>query len=57
MEDITNTAFDQVSDLFIGIPNTNTRHVIIKNITIKDCKKLNFEVDTPWVYGPSAKNI
>lgn len=49
-EDITNTAFDQVSDLFIGIPNTNTRHIIIKNIIIKDCKKLNFEVDTPWLY-------
>lgn len=49
-EDITNTAFDQVSDLFIGVPNTNTRHIIIKNIIIKDCKKLNFEVDTPWIY-------
>ncbi|WP_367363987.1 DUF3857 domain-containing protein [Candidatus Tisiphia endosymbiont of Nedyus quadrimaculatus] len=50
MEDITNTAFDQVSDLFIGVPNTNKKHTIIKNIIIKDCKKLNFEIDTPWIY-------
>ncbi|WP_341750823.1 hypothetical protein [Candidatus Tisiphia endosymbiont of Sialis lutaria] len=22
----------------------------IKNIIVKDCKKLNFEIDTPWIY-------
>ncbi|WP_341756348.1 MULTISPECIES: DUF3857 domain-containing protein [unclassified Candidatus Tisiphia] len=50
MEDITDIAFDQISDIFIGIPETNKKCMTIKNIIVKDCKKLNFEIDTPWIY-------
>ncbi len=49
-DDITHTASDQISDIFIGMPETNKKYMIIKNIIVKDCKKLNFEIDTPWIY-------
>ncbi|WP_264337134.1 MULTISPECIES: DUF3857 domain-containing protein [unclassified Wolbachia] len=50
LNDIVNTASDQVSDLFIGVPKTKESHMVIKDIKIKNCKNLNFEIDTPWLY-------
>lgn len=50
LNDVVNTASDQVSDLFIGVPKTKESHMIIKNIKIKNCESLNFEIDTPWLY-------
>ncbi|MCC8371605.1 MAG: DUF3857 domain-containing protein [Rickettsia endosymbiont of Pseudomimeciton antennatum] len=50
LNDITDTSFDQISDIFIGVPETNKKYMTIKNIIVKDCKKLNFEIDTPWIY-------
>lgn len=50
LNDVVNTASDQVSDLFIGIPKTKESHMIIKDIKIKNCESLNFEIDTPWLY-------
>lgn len=49
-DDVIDTSFDQISDIFIGTPETNKRYMTIKNIIVKDCKKLNFEIDTPWIY-------
>ncbi len=50
LNDVVNTASDQVSDLFIGVPKTKESHMIIKNIKIKNCESLNFEIDSPWLY-------
>ncbi|WP_341815414.1 MULTISPECIES: DUF3857 domain-containing protein [unclassified Wolbachia] len=50
LNDVVNTASDQVSDLFIGVPKTKESHMIIKDIKIKNCENLNFEIDTPWLY-------
>ncbi|MFV1010740.1 DUF3857 domain-containing protein [Wolbachia endosymbiont of Nasonia vitripennis] len=50
LNDVVNTASDQVSDLFIGVPKTKESHMIIKDIKIKNCENLNFEIDSPWLY-------
>lgn len=50
LNDIVNTASDQISDLFIGVPKTKESHMIIKDIKIKNCENLNFEIDSPWLY-------
>ncbi|WP_353277923.1 DUF3857 domain-containing protein [Wolbachia endosymbiont (group B) of Longitarsus flavicornis] len=50
LNDVVNTAYDQVSDLFIGVPKTKESHMIIKDIKIKNCENLNFEIDSPWLY-------
>ncbi|WP_407512542.1 DUF3857 domain-containing protein [Wolbachia endosymbiont of Trichogramma kaykai] len=50
LNDVVNTASDQVSDLFIGVPQTKESHMIIKDIKIKNCENLNFEIDSPWLY-------
>lgn len=50
LNDVVNTASDQVSDLFIGVPETKESHMIIKDIKIKNCENLNFEIDSPWLY-------
>ncbi|WP_250296253.1 DUF3857 domain-containing protein [Wolbachia endosymbiont of Oedothorax gibbosus] len=50
LNDIINTASDQISDLFIGVPQTKESHMVIKDIKIKNCENLNFEIDTPWLY-------
>ncbi|WP_224721462.1 DUF3857 domain-containing protein [Candidatus Wolbachia massiliensis] len=47
LNDIVNTASDQVSDLFIGVPKAKESHMIIKDIKIKNCESLNFEIDSP----------
>ncbi|WP_264730607.1 DUF3857 domain-containing protein [Wolbachia endosymbiont (group B) of Episyrphus balteatus] len=50
LNDVVNTASDQVSDLFIGVPKTKESHMIIKDIKIKNCENLNFEINSPWLY-------
>ena len=50
LNDVVNTSSDQVSDLFIGPPQTKESHMIIKDIKVKNCESLNFEIDTPWLY-------
>lgn len=50
INDVVNTASDQVSDLFIGVPKTKESHMIIKDIKIKNCENLNFEINSPWLY-------
>lgn len=50
LNDVVNTASDQVSDLFIGVPKTKESHMIIKDIKIKNCENLNLEIDSPWLY-------
>ncbi|WP_353287459.1 DUF3857 domain-containing protein [Wolbachia endosymbiont (group B) of Gerris lacustris] len=50
LNDVVNTVSDQISDLFIGVPKTKESHMIIKDIRIKNCENLNFEIDTPWLY-------
>ncbi|UIP91991.1 DUF3857 domain-containing protein [Wolbachia pipientis] len=50
LNDVVNTASDQVSDLFIGVPKTKESHMIIKDIKIKNCENLNFEIDSSWLY-------
>lgn len=50
LNDVVNTASDQVSDLFIGVPKTKESHMIIKDIKIKNCESLNFKIDSPWLY-------
>ncbi|WP_265022532.1 DUF3857 domain-containing protein [Wolbachia endosymbiont (group B) of Ischnura elegans] len=50
LNDVVNTASDQISDLFIGVPKTKESHMIIKDIKIKNCENLNFEINSPWLY-------
>ncbi|MGL9726071.1 MAG: hypothetical protein ACR5KV_05500 [Wolbachia sp.] len=50
LNDVVDIASDQVSDLFIGVPKTKESHIIIKDIKIKNCKNLNFKIDSPWLY-------
>lgn len=50
LNDVVNTASDQVSDLFIGVPKTKESHMIIKDIKIKNCENLNFEINSSWLY-------
>lgn len=47
---VVNTVSDQVSDLFIGTPHTRETHTVIKDIAIKNCAELNFEINSPWLY-------
>ncbi|WP_341764170.1 DUF3857 domain-containing protein [Candidatus Tisiphia endosymbiont of Beris chalybata] len=46
---IISTAPDQLSDIFIGIPGTNEKHIQIRNTTIKHCERLDFKIDSPWL--------
>ncbi|XVN42479.1 MAG: DUF3857 domain-containing protein [Candidatus Rickettsia vulgarisii] len=47
---VIDTAPDQqVSDIFIGVPEIREKHTIIKNIEVKNCNKLNFEIESPWI--------
>lgn len=48
-KDITDTVPDQLSDIYIGIPETREKHTIIKDIEVKNCNKLNLEIKSPWV--------
>ncbi|WP_353280585.1 DUF3857 domain-containing protein [Wolbachia endosymbiont (group B) of Cyclophora punctaria] len=50
LNDVVNTVSDQVSDIFIGIPYTRETHKVIKDIAIKNCAELNFEISSPWLY-------
>ncbi|MGL9758244.1 MAG: DUF3857 domain-containing protein [Wolbachia sp.] len=50
LNDVVNTASDQISDLFIGVPKVKESHMIIKDIKIKNCENLNFEIDSPLLY-------
>lgn len=47
---VVNIASDQVTELFIGVPKAKESHMVIKDIKIKNCKNLNFEIDTAWLY-------
>lgn len=46
---VVDTVSDQISDIFIGPPELREKHMVLKNIAIKNCKKLNFTIDTPWL--------
>jgi len=48
VELLTDSVPDQISDHFIGISKTITKCTTIKN-NVKNCEKLNFAIDTPWV--------
>ncbi len=50
IDEVINTAPDQITDIFISVPITRESHLFFKDIIIKDCKKLNFATDSPWVY-------
>lgn len=50
LDDVVDTVPDQVSDIFIGTPWTRERHMVIKDIVIKSCEELNFEINSPWLY-------
>jgi hypothetical protein len=41
---------EYVNDLYIGYPSTRIYRTTIKNAKIKQISKLNYEVDTPWLY-------
>ncbi len=45
---VVDTVPDQISDIFIGTPETREKHMVLKNLTIKNCEKLNFEIDSAW---------
>lgn len=47
---IVNTAPDQLSDVFIGVPITENKTTIIKNLKIKNIHVLDYEIDSPWLY-------
>ncbi|ROT47302.1 DUF3857 domain-containing protein [Candidatus Cardinium hertigii] len=48
-ENTVSTAPDQVSDVFIGDPCIIENHSIIEKTHIKNCEKLNFKIDSPWL--------
>ncbi|OEY86861.1 hypothetical protein BIY23_04510 [Wolbachia pipientis] len=47
---VINTASDQVSDIFIDIPQTIEIRTTIKDINVKDCSRLNFKANSPWLH-------
>lgn len=49
VDDVVSGTSEQISDSFLGMLEARTRFTIIKNIKIKDCDKLDFAIDTPWV--------
>ncbi len=50
INNIINTTSGQVSDQLIGPPRIEKNHVIVKGISVKQIEKLNYEINSPWVY-------
>lgn len=47
---IISVAPKQIGDLFIGAPHTNYNNLVIKNLKLKNIDRLNYIIDTPWIY-------
>ncbi|MDN5248069.1 MAG: DUF3857 domain-containing protein [Wolbachia endosymbiont of Tyrophagus putrescentiae] len=49
LSNVLNAVPDQVSGLFIDVPHTIEKYMLVKDIEVQDCQKLDFEINSPWL--------